>query len=51
MNIIKKFFIGVLLTIVVIFIVESVYNWKESKAAFMEAYYNGRNSDYGINKK
>jgi hypothetical protein len=42
---IKKFLTGVILTIVAIFILESVYNWKESKAAFMEAYYNGLNSD------
>jgi hypothetical protein len=45
MNTIKKFLTGVILTIVAIFILESVYNWKESKAAFMEAYYNGLNSD------
>ncbi|MGO4818483.1 hypothetical protein [Flavobacterium sp. W22_SRS_FP1] len=45
MNGLKNFLTGVILTMVALFIIESVYNWKESKAAFMEAYYNGLNSD------
>ncbi|EIA08916.1 hypothetical protein HJ01_01682 [Flavobacterium frigoris PS1] len=36
---------------VALFIIESVYNWKESKAAFMDGYHNGRNYDYNIEKK
>lgn len=51
MKIIKKFFTGVLLTMVAIFIIESVYNWNESKTAFMQAYHNGLSSDYNIDKK
>ncbi|SDW86793.1 hypothetical protein [Flavobacterium degerlachei] len=51
MKTIKNFFTGVLLTMVAIFIIESVYNWKESKTAFMQAYHNGRNSDYNTEKK
>lgn len=39
----KKLFTGVLLTMVALFIIESIYNWKESKAAFMKAYDEGRN--------
>jgi hypothetical protein len=51
MNAIKKLITAVLLTMVALFIMESVYNWKESKAAFMEAYHNGRNSDSNNDKK
>jgi hypothetical protein len=39
----KKLFTGVLLTMVALFIIESIYNWEESKAAFMKAYDKGRN--------
>lgn len=51
MNALKKFITGVILTMVALFIIESVYNWKESKAAFMDGYHNGRNSDYNIDRK
>jgi hypothetical protein len=39
-----KFFTGVLLTMIAIFVFESIYNWKESKDSFMKAYHEGRDS-------
>jgi hypothetical protein len=47
----KKFMVGITLTMVALFIMESVYNWKESKAAFMEAYHAGCTSELNIVKK
>jgi hypothetical protein len=46
-----KFFTGVLLTMVAIFVFESIYNWKESKASFMKAYHEGRDSGSTMVKK
>jgi hypothetical protein len=40
----SKFFTGVLLTMIAIFVFESIYNWKESKDSFMKAYHKGTDS-------
>jgi hypothetical protein len=44
MKVATKFFTGVFLTMIAIFVVESINNWNESKEAFMKAYHEGRDS-------
>jgi hypothetical protein len=37
----KKFFTRVALTMIAIFVFESIYNWNESRDSFMKAYNEG----------
>jgi hypothetical protein len=41
MKVAKKFFTGVALTMIAIFVFESIFNWNESRDSFMKAYNEG----------
>jgi hypothetical protein len=47
----KKFFTGVSLIMIAIFVFESIYNWNESRDSFMKAYNEGINNGSALVKK